>query len=223
MAEDLHDDLVLEKRKQSSKSPWIFLAEVWIDTTNAIRLASYTANVTWESNVYYAAPITLSSFTTGTDNAHSDFTVTVADVDGRVGAYVKAYEGLRGKECRFYIVNSAQLSDGYAWRAISEIKSAKVTSEGTAFAIGTIDILTREGPRGTFQRGRCINEFGGRRGREGRCGFDTSLPGAPQACTRKLKGPGGCMEKAAYASANGLPNRWPGAYMGFEGILLPKQ
>lgn len=223
----LSTDLVTEKNKVTSTSPWIWLVEADVDGSNAVRLAAYDAQVTFESVVWYPFPIQISPPKTSGGAAVSGFDITISNAGRMAMAQLQA-GNIVGRQLRLIAVHSDHLASGAkALEFLVLVQSATATEDSVTFNVGVTNPMTLPFPGERVQRTRCrfLKEYG-----SGRCGYDKSLSNAisgtnsdfdPTTCDGTLgqeASGNGCKAHGANEAAHGVAQIHPKRFGGFPGI-----
>ncbi len=214
--------LISEKNKASKIDPPIWLFDVEMSATEIIRVTPYPEQVTYEGNIYYPYPIEHDGFESSTDDMDATATVVAYNADGQVASYLWDNLGLTDKTVYVYLVESSDLSKGFYYFGRWEISSCELTRERAIFSLGPLFVFSRQGPRQKYDRLQCQCQYGGQLGFEGPCGYDTSLPGAMQICTKLLEGKRGCIAHGDNEVSRGLKRNHPQNFRAFQGMAKNK-
>jgi hypothetical protein len=218
MVTSLDPYLISEKNKTSKTSPPIWLFEIEVDANTTIRVTPYESQITYEGNIFYPMAIEHDGFESSTDDMNANATIVAYNADGQIGAYLWDNLGLTDKQVYVYLVESSDLTKGFYYFGSWEIVTCELTRERAVFTLGPLYVFSRQGPRQKHDRVQCQNQFGGKLGLEGPCGYDTSLPGAMQTCSKFLEGKDGCIAHGNCEVARNLKRKHPQNFRAFPGM-----
>lgn len=143
----------------TSEGPWVWLCELWRDSTNVLRYARAQENVTFDSQTWTANNLVIeppSSDNRGTSKA---FTIAIQNVDQTMVTYLEAGE-LRNQAASLYLVHADLLSAAtnvVTWRGV--ILEAEASYEYCSFSIGSYDIRAGKVPASAYSATRCRWRF----------------------------------------------------------------
>ena len=141
---------------------WIWLAEIWRDTTNVLRYTNAHANVTFNSLTWTSKPLRVKRPDQDNQGSLFNWTVQVSNVNRVVAGYLKDGEIL-GDLGSVLLVHRTQLSDSSAymrWRG--RCLSFSVGTDWATLEYGPPPLRDVQVPAGVFSRDRCQHdEFGG--------------------------------------------------------------
>ncbi len=221
MPSPLTSGLVDEKNKIHNLSPWIWLFEIRLDETEAVRLAGYTEDVVSSSETFSAFPIVVGSQTRDREGVLQEVEVVVSNFQNFVTGYLEAGKIL-DQEAVLRLVHGDHLNDA-AFTGTFTVREATATKDAVSFLVSLYSVMDAPLPAQLFTRGRC--RFLPRYGGPG-CEYDTALANKisgtnpdfnPAACDGTLDGANGCRVHGDNEVANGRPRLHPQLYGAFPG------
>lgn len=207
-----------------STDPILELYEVPIDGTTALRLVRNTRNVTWPStggDVWYAANIRRGAFELTTEEQTQRGSLTIKDPARRLAQVWLDNDGFLGKLLNVHFVLASRLDKTAPIRTLKyRIRTAPIEEEaGYKIGLGDYRVRDREEPHRTYETDHCpFFPFGGPE-----CGFNTTLPGAPQTCSHRRHGPNGCESKGKWQRDNDHKVLHPARFGGIPTIPETRQ
>jgi phage-related protein len=220
MPESITSALVAQKNALTNLAPWVWLLELDLDGSQAVRIAATDSDVTFGGQAFRAAPITLGPLSRDRQGVLQEVEVVVSNVGGWLSAHLEA-GSLLDRTWRIRLVHSAALSD-VLFDSTFTVLEATASLESVAFRLAASRLLESPLPAQVFQRGRCRWRYGG-----AGCNYSTALPNLisgthpqfdPSTCDLTLDGPNGCRSHGANEAANGVPPQHPAFFGGFPGI-----
>lgn len=199
----LNVNIITEKNKLDTDSAWLTLLEVSVSAGSTLHLVANPQAVTFDGTTYEPFPSHVDVAQVDTKGGLAEVTVSVANIDRSIGAYVETNE-MRGNRVRMLVVNSTNLADPSAvvLDEVYEISDIDVTDQAINFRLGHERILSQQIPGGRYLRDNCrwvykspINDV------IGGCGYAGGLP----TCDKVLEGPNGCRAHANQARFGGFP------------------
>lgn len=212
MPRDLTTDLVAEKNKLHQTSPWIWLLEVEVSDTEAVRLASYQQDVTFAGDLYYAFPFVVGAIRQNAEGQTPTLNLTIPNVTREVQVVLDANAGLTRRKLWVRLVHADYLADGDA--KIEErltIQQAIATDEAVSFKLGRTDLTTTQVPKRRYIRSYCTFIF-----TEAGCDYTSGLV---PTCDHTLNGKRGCTVHGDADVAEGLKRRHPTRFGGFPNLV----
>lgn len=220
MPASINSALVVEKNTLHNLDPWLWLFEIQIDDTEALRVAGYDQEVTYGGETYSPFPVSVGSQTRDRQGTLQEAEVTVANIGAVVSGYLED-GNLLGKKCVIRLVHEDDLTDS-VFGGEFDIIEATATLESVAFRLALYRLSESPFPAQLFNRGRCRWRYGG-----AGCNYNRNLPNAisgtnpdfdPASCDLSLDGPNGCTVHGLNEQANGVPIQHPAFFGGFPGI-----
>jgi len=223
MTDQLPADLIAAKEKLHDTEAVVWLAEVHISDTQALRLARNTGNVTWPSggdgHVYYAYDFDFDQIHMSSDDQHRAMTAETSHADSQLVALFETHKGFVGKRAVIRKVWLDNLDETNVPGVMYKIKGvSESASGGVKWTLGELDLEERQEPHRYYDPAFCPYGLG-----DSRCGFDLNRPNAPTYCDKSLDGPDGCKKKGEWEKQNNYPVLHPKRFGGFPGIQADRQ
>lgn len=147
--------LIIEKNKLANTLPWIILLRVTLDDATILKYAAYPEDVTYNSEVYTALPMTVESIKENAQGRLEGVRVSVANVNRAISAYLEN-ENLLGNTVTLLIIHAGHLiSSTDCWSETFRINRISITEEVAVFDLGYEDLVKLQLPRQRYLRGRC--------------------------------------------------------------------
>ena len=208
----------VEKNRVANASAWLWLVELQVDASTAIRIvADYDAQVTWQGVVWYPLAAKVSDIRRDGDGRVSDATLSISHVKRYFVSYLDGSK-LVGKRCRLVVIHASQIGDSAAGiEDLYTVNGLELSEDSAAIRIGVANPLSQPVPSERFARTYCrfLPEYGSA---ASRCGYDKNLAGALSSCDGTLEGANGCRVHGDNEVARGLPRLHPLRFGGFPGI-----
>jgi phage-related protein len=174
-------NLVIEKNKLASAGAWIPLIEVNLTNGTTYRFAADKDDITFNSNLYTAFPIDISSRRQdGTGEVHN-LELKVSNITRLLQPIVEELDGGVGSEVIITIVSTNRLSEDHSeLRETFEILETMCTAQWITFIIGDPSPLRKRFPLDRYFAKSCRFVFKGVL-----CGYvgsETTCERTPEAC-----------------------------------------
>lgn len=202
---------VTDINKLANKIPFAWLFEVRLDADDAIRVAKYTANVTWNGDVYYAYPIEFDVLSSSSDGEITGARVTIPNADQQLGSYLEDNEGFVDRAVVIRLVNTNDLATVVNVPEFHyEVTGATIARESVSFELGPPDVFSRQLPACRYSRESCRWTYKSRE-----CGYIGNLP----RCERTHAD---CVKHGDDEVANNRERLHPARFGGFPGIAVAR-
>lgn len=220
MPETIASALVTEKNKVHNVTPWVWLFEVQVDATQAMRVAGHHSSVTHGGNSYVPFPIAVGPQSRDARGVLQQVEVVVSNLSREVVGYLEASK-LLDQQVTIRLVHASNPANKVHESTYS-ILEATVTSKAATFLLGPYGLLKATFPAQRFMRTRCRWEYG-----LAGCAYDTTMPNLvaatypnfdPSTCDLGLGTDNGCRVHGHNEVANGRPRLHPLRFGGFPGI-----
>lgn len=206
------------KNKTSRTTSWVWLVELQVDGSTAVRVAAdYDAQITHRGVVWYPLAVKISDLRRDADGRVGSATLTFSNIRRYFVGYLDA-DKVVGKRCRLIVLDVAQAADAAAGiEEVFTVNDLEIGENDATIRIGVANPLAQPFPRERFLRTYCrfLPEYGSA---SSRCGYDATLPGALSTCDGTLEGANGCRVHGANEVSRGLPSLHPLRYGAFPGI-----
>lgn len=110
MLTNLGAGIIAEKNKVASPNPFLLLCDVVLDASHKYYLACNNENVTWNGQLYTAAPFELDAQETGTSGKIPNVRLKLYDQSGVIEAVIDDLGGAVGARVTTHMVNNACLA-----------------------------------------------------------------------------------------------------------------
>ncbi len=162
-------DLILEKNKLASNSPWLVLFTVKInDTIGKVRYVDHPESIVFNGKTYIPFPIKFDTIKEEAKAGLFDLTMTISNVSRVIQGYLDNNE-LRGNKCNIKIVHKDHLGDSSAViKERFEIVSWRSTLNEVQFVIGSLSLIGARFPSTVMLTDHCRHLY---RGADGNCGY----------------------------------------------------
>ena len=178
MGRTLPNEFIDEAVKSRSTAPFIWLVELQIDSSEAVRICAYDQEVTFEGDTWYPFPFKVGTRIESSNQAIEQLSLTASNI-GRAPSILLNTGLIIGKRARVLLVHSDLLSDTTAkLEGAFVVQTATAREDTVTFTLGISNPLGLPFPAERFWRTRCrfLKEYG-----SGRCGYDVDLPNAISA------------------------------------------
>ncbi|MBN2492867.1 MAG: hypothetical protein JXQ29_18605 [Planctomycetes bacterium] len=212
----LPDAFIAAIVKLAQEAPLIWLFEIQLDTSYALRITPYLRSVTWPTaggHVYEPFPLLFDSITASSEADTSTLLLTVPNVDRQLMPSLISYDGLTDRVVLVHLVSKETLAETTALRFDYEIATSAASTDVLTFELGAAELFEMSAPIQHYSRWYC----GWRFGDSWTCGFDCSRTGASQTCARTWAA---CLEKGLEEERANLKNLHPRRARIFAGIPL---
>lgn len=208
------------KNELHNLSPWLWIFEVVLDDSEAIRVAGFDAEVTHRGQTYRPFPVAIGIQSRDRQGILQEAEVRISNIGAFVSNFLEAGQIL-GEKCTVRLVSEEE-PDDVAFEAVYEVLKATVSIDAAVFRLAHHGLMDSPLPAQLFNRTRCRHRYG----RAG-CQYNTALPNAisgsnpsfdPSTCDLTLDGPNGCRAHGDNEVANGAPRHHPMLWGGFRGI-----
>lgn len=213
MPHDIGTGQEIEAYAKNNASPWIWLFEVEVGSSEVAHLTPYDAQVTWNGDTYYPYPMSVPTVPEGKATAQSQAQITVYQVDQMLTDRLRDRE-LVGNKIRVRLVHADNLSETDVIAHEMTILGASIVRDQRAvtFSVGTYNWLNKQ-PGRRFVRLRCHHVYG-----SDACGYDKDRSGALSTCERTYAD---CLTHGQDEASVGLFQYHPARFGGFPG--MPRQ
>jgi lambda family phage minor tail protein L len=201
MPRDFTDDFVEEKNKQTNRPVHLFKVLNFDGASNNLLYTDHDADITFNSETYYAFPIAFDSVSENSDGSIDSIKLSVSNVNRTIQAYLESYD-LRGKTLEIYTVFLDLIADPTSLRKdIFVIDSyATQTDLRIIFNCTSIfDLLKTQIPNQTYSRYYCQYKIF--KGTE--CGY----AGAETSCNRTFARCEALNNKSRFGGQPAIPQR----------------
>lgn len=221
MPETLTSGIRDEKNKLHNTKPWVWLLELQnVDDSEAVRIAGYDRNFTYEGDVYYAFPMQIGIQRRDGKGELADIEIQVSSIGGFVVSRLED-DGLLDQQVIIRLVHEDHPTEK-VHEGTYIVKEATVNASTAVFVCGHYDLFAASLPAQRYNRTRCRHIYGG-----AGCAYDTTLPNAiavsnpdfdPTTCDLTRDGTNGCRVHGENETANGKTPLHPQLFGGFPGI-----
>ena len=235
----MHKDLVAEARKLEQMTPWVWLFEVWLNDTDALRVAQATESVTYPTtggHLYYPYPLTHDGLVSTTEDESRTITIQAHNVDNQLRSLIHTHRGFVDKKVMITLVHKDHLDltpeeGGTARQELWEISEPPEVARGTVtWQLGFVEQYERPTPHARFSRTQCSSRFGGPVCRFLHTKFSDAdiinvglLPYNVRVCDHGFDTKNGCKKHKDYAVALGLDDSlWPAVFRGQRRLRAPR-
>lgn len=209
----LLNNLNYEKNKLIATKPFIWLVEVQIDTTNAIRFASYDEVISFNGYTWYPYPLSIGNIQEDSEGKVQTVELSIGSIDRKIIGYVKA-GGINGQTCKIILTHESYLNDpSSSVERKFEILSLSYDDTNVTLSLGIANLISTDFPSERFYRGDCryAKEY-----TQERCGYPAALAtGQFSTCNGTLAA---CTARGLNEAAYGYVKKHPSRYGGFPGI-----
>ncbi len=176
---NLPANLIIEKNKIASTSPWIVLLEIKVSDTEILRICNNTEDITFQSNTYYAMPFDISATQSNAKGEIPTVTLQVSNVSRMLQPYIEQYAGGVGMQVKLIVVNASYLSENYSeLEMVFDILATEADANWVYFTLGTPNPLRRRFPQYRYIAEHCQWNF-----KSAECGYT----GAATECKRTFE------------------------------------
>lgn len=215
--------LLTEKNKLNNTGPWIWLFEVRVDDDNAIRVASYTEDVTFDGETFEAANVYFDQISHSTEDEIRTTQMAVANQNQDLTTWMDDNTGMVDCAVLYYLVHSGNLGEDPYISGRFEVTDATIDTAAIAWTLGEAGAYSRDVPFNRFQRAYCRHEENDPSTdllKDGVCPYDRARPGALQhPCDRTWAE---CVKRGAEQEASNVKVTLPGMNGSFRSIPLPQ-
>lgn len=205
------------KNKVSHADAVVYLLELQLDGSTALRVARYDVPITYQGKTWSPLHFDVSNVRSASDGRIDDATVTVSNVRRYFVHYYDA-AAIAGRRVRLIVLPVAEAADDDAGlETLFTVNLYEATETDLVLRIGTANPLSQPVPSERFARTHCrfLKEYGSA---NSRCGYDATLSGALTTCDGTLEGSNGCRAHGLNELSRGLPSLHPLRFGGFPGI-----
>ena len=216
----MNSTVVAAKNTLHDVNPWVWLLEVQLDATEALRVAGYDAEIQHAGQTYSPYPIEVGTQTNDGTGVLEGVDVTVANIGGNVGGLLESGE-IQDRSTTLKLVHSAN-PDDVAFSTTFSVVEATASQTAVTFRLSLVQLMDAPFPGQLFARGRCRWRYGG-----SGCNYNLGLPNAisgsepdfdPTTCDLTLNGSNGCSAHGRNEQANGVQVQHPALFGGFPDI-----
>lgn len=217
--------LLTEKNKLNNTGPWVWTFEVFVDSSNAIRVACYTQDVTYTYNgeYYEAANVYFDQISHSTEDEIRTTHMAVANNNQDLSTWMDDNTGMVDCVVNYQLIHADNLDAAPYISGRFEVTDATIDSMAIAWTLGEAGAYSRDVPFNRFQRAYCRheeNDPSSDNRKDCVCPYDRTRPGALQhSCDRTWKE---CVKRGAEQLAAGVKVTLPGMNGSFRSIPLPR-
>jgi phage-related protein len=181
-------EFIARKNRISNSAPWVWLAQIQMDTTldTGFFVTDNNVCITFLGDDYDPYPMSLSSIGADLEGTIQRVTITIQDVLQKFMPYIIEGQGLTGNTVLLRLVNlEPPFTDSYDITFIID----EVETDDTSIILQTSIMVSddTELPAVKFLKDFCHWEFLGTE-----CGVNAGVPNTGQTCTKRLDGTFGC-------------------------------
>jgi len=167
---NLPANIIIEKNKIASTTPWIILLEIKVSDTEILRLCNNTEDIEFQRNTYYAMPFNISASQTNAKGEIPTVTLQVSNVSRMLQPYIESYSGGVGMEVKLIVVNTAHLSENYTELEMTfDILGTEADANWVHFTLGAPNPLRKRFPQLRYIAEHCQWTF-----KSAECGYKGS-------------------------------------------------
>ena len=213
----LTDAVNQRKNYVSQTDAWVYLLEVQIDDSTALRVCAYDAAITYQGKTWSPLRFEVSDVRATADGRIDSATISVSNVRRYFLDHYDA-AAIAGRRVRLIVLSVADAADDDAGlETLYTVQSYEATARDLVLRVGTPNPMGQPVPSERYSRTHCrfLKEYGSA---SSRCGYDATLPGALSSCDGTLDGANGCRAHGANETSRGLPAIHPTRNGFFPGI-----
>lgn len=192
----LDSDIIEAKNALAGTDPWIWLLEFSASPSEAIRLATGNATISYCGNSYLPFPINVGDFQTNEAGDLPEVTLTCGDPTGTLAGLIDQNPAIDFSSVtmhRYVAGGVGKVAETYYFT----IERITATRDGVVMTLGNLDpVANTMFPSRRIFRATCTLQFKGTL-----CGY----VGADETCDYTLRGPNGCVGKNNHARFGGAP------------------
>lgn len=212
MPESLSSIGTSQKNNLRSSAPFVWLFEIQLTSTTAVRVCSWDINIVHKLETYKAFPIDVGDQERSIEGRLPVTEVTISNLSREIVDQLES-GNLINKELKVKLVHSND-PDNAIHESISKILDAVVTQESAAISIGQYELFEVPFPGVRYNRVRCEHTYGD----PSTCGYDKTRVGALLTCSFIRSGINGCRAHGDDEEAAGLLRQHPQRFGGQPGI-----
>ncbi len=175
MPKSLDANLILEKNKIQSDSPWLLFLEITLLTPNnpnevnplKLYFVRNPENITYSGQEYIAFPFTVEPYKSTNKGEIPIVEIKVSNITQYIQKYLEYYQGGVGSNCKITVVNRANLDASYTELEIEyDVISCEANEDFIIFRVGAPNPLTQRFPLYRYIASHCRWTF-----RDAECGY----------------------------------------------------
>lgn len=220
--EDLSGPEIIAVNTLDQKHPYIWMLELEVptDPPTRYRLVNQPEDYVFGTDTsglavtYNAYNFQVGSLQRDTEGGQFNVTVTVSNVRREMQAAVELYDGLVDQPARVLLTNKALGSSNTALLDMrGRVITPTCTERAVVFEIGNPSLYAQKFPRRRISPTYCAHKYG-----DALCGYDTTLSGALQTCSKLKDDENGCTAHGDAEVAAGLTRQHPARFGGKPGV-----
>lgn len=178
MPKDLPLYAIIEKNKLASDGAFIWLAEIYLNEENVIRICRNTENIVWNSNHYDAFPFQMGKINDTQDGADPTIELKVDNTTQQIQAQVDEYKGGNGFAVNLILVNTKNLeTDKPVDIFYFTVQKTDIDQHWITFVLGTEYSARTRRPLNRYLKNNCPFVYKGLK-----CGYNGDL----ESCGKTL-------------------------------------
>lgn len=149
-------DLILEKNRVASNSPWLILLEVSV-STSTLSLVRNTEDIVYNSTTYTAFPFEIDSTQQTSKGEIPSLSLRVCNINQVMQSYIETYDGLIGNVINIKIVSKPENGSSYLLAAsvTYNIVGCEADSNWVTWTLGAPNPLFKRFPLDRYLANHC--------------------------------------------------------------------
>ena len=220
MPEIINSALVDKKNQMHNFAPFVWLFELDLDGTNAMRICGYDASLSWGGHVWSPFPIKIGILPRDAEANLPIIDATISNISREIGSYLDA-DGVVDRIWTLRLVNTEHLTVAIPWGEWT-VQDAQLQLPHAVIRLGQYALIDAPLPARVQNRSRCDNIYGA-----DECGYPLAIANFiagtnplfdPTKCDLTLDGSNGCIVHGLNEQAAGKPKLHPKRWGAHPGI-----